>query len=159
MIEVFSAPPRFHERRNGRKIKETRQYSEELAIFRNYHRFGPRRVTWCRHDAHSITVVSDSHASNTRTAKSSRLPTNLTAKERAEKFCAISQSRAVLPQKKRQNELHKFFLKKAQQSQKTIKKSCTTVLPQPASFLLISLQLAYAWLPYFAITQQVFSRF
>lgn len=83
MIDVFwarnrgtSSPTPVHPRFNEREIKPG--YSEELAIFyffskECFRRSGPRR---------SAEAFSRSRASNTSTAKKSRLPTNIAAKYR-----------------------------------------------------------------------------
>lgn len=65
-------------------------FSKLPRIFR---RVGPRRIVRRRHDARSVKALFSSRASNMSTAKWSRLPTNITTKDRAKLFCTI----AVLP--------------------------------------------------------------
>lgn len=62
-------------------------FSKSPQIFR---RFGPRSVIWRRQDARSAGALFESRASNTTTAKRPHLPTNITAKERTERFHVIA---------------------------------------------------------------------
>lgn len=75
----------FCDRRNWRKIT-----FGAAAILLNYCRFGSRCVMWHHHGVHSAEAVFDWRASNMRTVKSSRSPTNITVRAQ-NYFCSSPQ--------------------------------------------------------------------
>lgn len=104
IAEINATSRKLHIQRSLRFFKITQDFSQILA--KTHHVTAWWRAMWHHRDAHSAEAPFDSRASSTSTAKSSRLPTNITAKNRAEQLratavsnsCSFSQKSTETPQ-------------------------------------------------------------